>query len=539
MTESPIRFPALAEVPEAARIETATLSNRYLIGGEIREWKGESAEVRSPICWRGADGELERALVGRMPMLDAAEAMAALAAAKKAWDHGRGEWPSSRVARRIGCLERFVDGMIRVREEVVRLLMWEIGKPRKDSESELDRTVVYMRDTIEALKEQDRAAARFQMEEGTIGQIRRSPLGVVLCMGPFNYPLNETFTTLIPAVLMGNTVVSKLPKFGGLLHVPLFEAMRDAFPPGVVNIIQGDGAKIIGPIMQSGDVDVLAFIGTSRVANILKKQHPRPNRLRCITGLEAKNPAIVLPDADLDVAVAECVNGALSFNGQRCTAIKLILVHRSIAETFVGRLADAVDALPAGMPWEPGVKLTPLVEDDKPGWMSTMVKDATDKGARVVNALGGQTRGTFYRPAVVYPVTPEMQLYSQEQFGPIVPVAIFDDDSQIDDFMRTTQYGQQVSLFGRDARRLAGLVDTLVNQVSRININTQCRRGPDTFPFTGRKDSAEGTLSVTDALRAFSIRATVATASNETNKRILGDIVTGRLSSFLSTDFVL
>ncbi|MCC7540826.1 MAG: NADP-dependent glyceraldehyde-3-phosphate dehydrogenase [Deltaproteobacteria bacterium] len=538
MTTAAIRFPTADEVPESARVDASRWANRYLIGGEVREWSGESAEVRSPICHPAADGTLARAMVGRAPMLDADEANRALAAAKAAWNHGRGEWPNARPARRIGCLERFVEGMLRVREDVVRLLMWEIGKTRKDSESEFDRTVVYVRDTIDALKEQDRSAGRFVMEEGTIGQIRRSPLGVVLCMGPFNYPLNETFTTLIPAVLMGNTVVSKLPKYGALLHLPLLDAMREAFPAGVVNIVQGDGPKVIGPIMQSGDVDVLAFIGTSRVANILKKQHPRPNRLRCITGLEAKNPAIVLPDANLDVAVAECVSGALSYNGQRCTAIKLVLVHESIAGKFVSRLCDAVDALPAGMPWDPGVKLTPLVEDDKPKWMASMVEDAVNKGAMVVNTLGGKTVGTFYRPAVVYPVKPDMQLYSQEQFGPIVPVATFREDAEIDAFMRSSPYGQQVALFGSDSRRLAGLIDALVNQVSRINVNTQCRRGPDTFPFTGRKDSAEGTLSVSDALRAFSIRATVATASNEENKRIMTEIVTGRLSSFLTTDFV-
>lgn len=536
----PIRFPRGPEaVPEPARVDSSRWSNLYLVGGEIREWRGESVEVRSPVCWHPEGAAPERAVVGRMPMLDAKEALAALAAARAAWDHGRGEWPNARVAKRIGALERFVEGMLRVREDVVRLLMWEIGKTRKDSESEFDRTVVYVRDTIDALKEKDRASGRFAMEEGTIGQIRRSPLGVVLCMGPFNYPLNETYTTLIPAVLMGNTIVSKLPKHGALLHLPLLEAMRDAFPPGVVNVIQGDGATIIGPIMQSGDVDALAFIGSTKVSNILRRQHPRPNRLRCITGLGAKNPAIILPDADLDVAVSECLAGSLSFNGQRCTAIKLIFAHESIAERFATRLGEAADRLRAGMPWDEGVKLTPLPEDGKVDELVGLATDATAKGARIVNALGGRSLGTFYRPAVLYPVGPEMQVHTVEQFGPIVPIATFREDSEIDAFMRTSPYGQQLAIFGRDARRLAGLVDALVHQVSRINLNTQCRRGPDTFPFTGRKDSAEGTLSVSDALRAFSIRATVATAATEENKRILGDVVTGRLSRFLTTDFIL
>ena len=535
----PFAFPDADGVPPGVRIDTARYDLKYLIDGEVRTWAGEAADVLSPVCVRHRDGSLRRVVVGRAPMLDAAESLRALAAARRAWDHGRGEWPTMRVAGRIHAMERFVDGMLGVREDVVRLLMWEIGKTRKDSESEFDRTVVYIRDTVEELKALDRTGARFVMEEGTIGQIRRSPLGVVLCMGPFNYPLNETYTTLIPALIMGNTVVSKLPKHGALSHAPLLEPMRQAFPPGVVNVVQGHGPAVVGPLMESGDVDVLAFIGTSRVVNVLKKQHPHPNRLRCVTGLEAKNPAVVLPDADLDVAVRECVSGTLSFNGQRCTAIKLVFVHQSVAERFVPQLTAAVDALQGGMPWEAGVSLTPLPENGKPAALQRLIEDALTHGAQVVNH-GGRVESdeTWLHPVVLYPVRPPMQLAAVEQFGPVVPVAVYSDDAEIDAFMRQSPYGQQISLFGQDPTRMGRLIDALVNQVSRINVNTQCRRGPDTFPFTGRKDSAEGTLSVHDALRAFSIRALVATAATDANKELVSSIVTGRKSRFLSTDFI-
>jgi glyceraldehyde-3-phosphate dehydrogenase (NADP+) len=537
MNASLPRFPTRAEIPESMKVDGERWSMRWLTGGEIRVWEGEGDAVRSPVCVQAEDGSLERVLVGRTPRLDREAALAALAAAKKAWNGGRGEWPTMRVARRIGAMERFIEGMVAAREDVVRLTMWEIGKTRKDAESEFDRTVTYVRDTVEAVKDLDRQSARFMMEEGFVGQIRRSPFGVVLCMGPFNYPLNETFTTLIPALIMGNTAVCKLPRYGALLHVPLFEAMQRAFPPGVINVITGDGPTTVGPIMESGKVDVLAFIGTSRVVNILKRQHPRPNRLRCVTGLEAKNPAIVLPDADLAAAVKECVSGALSFNGQRCTAIKIIFVHRAVEAAFLERFSAAVDALPAGMPWEPGVALTPLPEENKPERLRALIDDALSKGARVVNQ-GGAAKGTFLRAAVVHPVTPAMALYGEEQFGPVVPIVPFDDEAEIDHFMRESPYGQQVALFGQDRKKMAFLIDALANQVSRINLNSQCRRGPDTFPFTGRKDSAEGTLSVSDALRAFSIRMVVATASNDENKALVSDIVVGRMSSTLSTDFI-
>jgi glyceraldehyde-3-phosphate dehydrogenase (NADP+) len=166
-----------------------------------------------------------------------------------------------------------------------------------------------------------------------------------------------------------------------------------------------------------------------------------------------------------------------------------------------------------------------------------LVEDAVAHGAKVVNQ-GNTSVGSFYRPAVVYPVVPAAKLYTEEQFGPVVPVATFKELGEIDAFMRHSPYGQQIALFGTDPREIASLVDALVNSVCRINLNTQCRRGPDTFPFTGRKDSAEGTLSVSDALRAFTIRTVVATSQNDANKELVGEIVTRRLSSFLSTDFI-
>jgi glyceraldehyde-3-phosphate dehydrogenase (NADP+) len=425
------------------------------------------------------------------------------------------------------------------RAEVAKLLMWEIGKPLKDAEKEFDRTVDYIDDTIDALKELDRVSSRFVIQQGIIGQIRRGPLGVALCMGPFNYPLNETFTTLIPALIMGNTVVMKPPRHGVLLFSPLMEAFRDSFPPGVINILFGEGRKIATPLMASGEVDILAFIGTSRAADTLQKAHPKPHRLRAILGLEAKNPAIVLPDADLELAVAECLSGSLSFNGQRCTAIKIIFVHEKISEEFLERFGQAIDALKCGMPWEPGVAVTPLPEAGKPEWLSGLIQDAGRLGAQVLNRGGGEGNGTYFHPALVYPVDERMRLYREEQFGPVIPVLPFSDIEEPIRYIVASDYGQQVSLFGRDAGLLAGLIDPLVNQVCRVNINSQCQRGPDIFPFTGRKDSAVGTLSVSDALRSFSIRTLVAAKDQEANREIINRIVRERQSAFLSTDFIL
>ncbi|MFM7787938.1 MAG: aldehyde dehydrogenase family protein, partial [Microcystis panniformis] len=154
---------------------------------------------------------LVAAKIGHFPLLSEQESLAALNAAVTAYNRGRGVWPTLSVAQRIEHLQDFTYRMQEQRDEVVNILMWEIGKSYADSQKEFDRTLDYIRDTIDALKNLDRVSSRFEIVEGVIGQIRRAPLGVVLCMGPSNYPLNETFTLLIPALIMGNTVVVKTP----------------------------------------------------------------------------------------------------------------------------------------------------------------------------------------------------------------------------------------------------------------------------------------------------------------------------------------
>lgn len=530
-------FPRAQDVPPEHALGVYEGGDRWLVDGEVRRWSGPTTPVDSPVCLR-RDAKVERARIGAHASLGADEARAALEAAVRAYGGGRGEWPTMNVARRLESLRAFADGMRRQRDLVVKLLMWEIGKSLEDSQKEFDRTHEYVKDTIEALKENDRQNSRFAIDKGVIAQIRRAPLGVVLCMGPFNYPLNEAYTTLIPALAMGNSVVAKLPRFGMLSNLPLLEVFRDCFPRGVVNILNGDGRTLVTPIMESGKVDVLAFIGNSKTADTIKRQHPSPHRLRGVLGLDAKNPAIVLADADLDLTVREIVKGSLSFNGQRCTALKLILAHESIADRLVERLGAEVEKLAFGMPWERGVTITPLPEPGKPERLAALVEDAVKKGAHVANPSGGAASATFYFPSVVYPVTPAMDLYHVEQFGPVVPVAVWRDTEDLYDHLVKTPYGQQASVFGRDPRAIGPLLDVLANQVCRVNLNAQCQRGPDTFPFTGRKDSAEGTLSVSDALRCFSIRSMVAASYDDAGKAVLQDIMLGRTSKFLRTDFL-
>jgi glyceraldehyde-3-phosphate dehydrogenase (NADP+) len=190
------------------------------------------------------------------------------------------------------------------------------------------------------------------------------------------------------------------------------------------------------------------------------------------------------------------------------------------------------------MPYE-NVAITPLPEFEKPEYLGELIKDAISKGAKVLNVNGGEIVESFVNPALLYPVNATMRVYHEEQFGPVVPVVAFNEIEEPISYMVESNYGQQISLFGKDSNQMSELIDQLVNQVGRVNINSQCQRGPDVYPFNGRKDSAEGTLSVGDALRVFSIRTMVAFKEGEINQKLTTDILENRKSNFLSTDYIL
>jgi len=194
-------FPSMEEIPQEFRLKEEIIQNRYLVNGEIRKWQGKMLDVFSPICITN-DSKVEPKLIGKYPLMTSKEAMEVLDSAVNAYDRGAGEWPMMSVEQRIEYMYKFISEMKKMRNEVVTMLMWEIGKSLQDSEKEFDRTVKYIIDTIDELKNLDRDSSKFKIEEGIIAQIRRSSLGVALCMGPYNYPLNETFATLIPALIM-------------------------------------------------------------------------------------------------------------------------------------------------------------------------------------------------------------------------------------------------------------------------------------------------------------------------------------------------
>ena len=209
--------------------------------------------------------------------------------------------------------------------------------------------------------------------------------------------------------------------------------------------------------------------------------------------------------AELSSALDQSIIGSLSYNGQRCTALKLFFVPRDNAASFADLLAKRVESLTVGLPWYQWSKedgsssfssITPLPDQKRIKVMKRLIHDAVAKGAKILNKNGGTVIGgpesTLMVPAVLYPVTDDMEIYHEEQFGPIVPVAAYDSIDTALDYGKNSVYGQQVSLFtlDEDTETVATLVDRFSTVYGKINVNSQCGRSPDTLPFSGRRSSA-------------------------------------------------
>jgi glyceraldehyde-3-phosphate dehydrogenase (NADP+) len=376
-------------------------------------------------CLEDGSKPFKKVVIGKMPQFTSQDALQVLQVAVQAWDGGTGVWPQMSLAERCRAIEAVFEELAKVREEIVTTLMWEIGKNRKDAEAEFDRTVDFAKQVIHTIKSDDEYKGVWQSIGSTRAIIRRAAIGIIMCLAPYNYPINESYAAMIPALLTGNIILMKIPAVGGLAHLLTMEAFNKVLPPGTVNFISGSGRKTMPPLMESGLIDGLAFIGGSKAADQLIHSHPHPHRLKVFLQLEANNMGIVLPDvfeigkeALLDNALNEIVLGSLSFNGQRCTALKLIFVPRASAEDFALQLAKKVEALRVGLPWQNHAedsaqpllsKITPLPNEGRIQYMTSLLTDAVSKGARIMNENGGKIIGgndsTLMIPAVLYPVT--------------------------------------------------------------------------------------------------------------------------------------
>ncbi len=433
--------------------------------------------------------------IGVVPSLSEKEIHEIFVNAKNSFD----SWKKTNPNERIKYLLDFAKLLLKNKEELASVLGNEIAKSHSDSIKEVERSYEYIMETIDEYKKNfmEPREIKENIKNGKVGLIEILPLGVVVCISPFNYPINLAISKIIPALILGNTVVFK-PATNGSISGALLSKYFDEvkLPKNVFNIVTGKGSIIGDLIITNPNTNMISFTGGVQIGKrILEKNKGIP----IVLELGGKDPAIILEDADIKGTIDEVVRGALSFSGQRCTAIKIIYVDKKISEEIIKGIVEEVEKLSIGKAQDNSF-ITSLVSEQSLNWAKMLIQDAKDKGAKVL--CGDINENNLLHPTVLSKINKTMKIFDEEQFAPIIPIVEFNNiDSVIDD-VNNSQFGLQASVFTKNEKTFNEIAKDL--EPSTINWNKAPSRGPDKFPFTGIKNSGFGVQGIYWALESMS-----------------------------------
>jgi glyceraldehyde-3-phosphate dehydrogenase (NADP+) len=410
-------------------------------------------------------------------------------------------WQDTPVSERARILERAADILEEHTELLAGILEAEIAKDTDSAISEVKRTADFIRFTAnEGMHMQGEAigAEHFPgFKKNKISYVTRVPLGIVLAISPFNYPINLTASKVAPALIAGNSVILKPPTQGSISALYLAEAFHQAgLPAGVLNTVTGKGSEIGDYLITHKDISFINFTGSTKVGKHIAQI---AGMVPMLLELGGKDAAIVLEDADLTVAAKNIVSGAYSYSGQRCTAVKRILVVDQVADELVGLIESEVRHLKVGNPGK-GVQITPLINKEAADFVEELIRDALAKGAKLIT--GNLREGNLIYPTLMDYVTTDMRLAWEEPFGPVLPILRVKDIEEAIDIANRSEYGLQSSVFTRNIDLAFQVAEQL--EVGTVQINNKPERGPDHFPFLGVKSSGMGTQGIHYSIEAMS-----------------------------------
>ena len=464
---------------------------KNIVDGEFYEAKtNDILEVKSPV-----DGSV----VGSVQALSQEDVDLIMDSAKKSQKY----WAETTIAERAEILYKAADILMERKEELAKLLVMEIAKDKKSSLSEVTRTADFLRFTADAAKSIEGQSIPSDSFPGfnkrKISFVSREPLGVVLAISPFNYPVNLAASKIGPALMAGNSVVFKPASQGALSGLFLAEVFKDAgVPAGVINTITGRGSVIGDYCVTHEAVDFVNFTGSTQVGRRISKITEMTPLLMELGG---KDAAIVLEDADLELTAKNIVAGAFSYSGQRCTAVKRVLVMESVADELVAKVTEMIKALKVGNPLEvEDAAVVPLIDSKAADFVESLMKDAEAKGAKLV--IGGQREGNLIYPTLYDNVTTDMDLAWEEPFGPVLPIIRVKSREEAIDIANQSEYGLQSSVFTQDINEAFYIAKRL--EVGTVQVNNKTERGPDHFPFLGVKSSGMGTQGIRYSIEAMS-----------------------------------
>lgn len=463
-----------------------TKQYKNLVNGE---WKLSENEIK---IYAPATGEE----LGSVPAMSTEEVDYVYQSAKNAFQ----AWRELSYVERATILHKAADILVRDAEKIGAILSKEVAKGHKAAVSEVVRTAEIINYAAEeGIRMEGEVLEGGSFEASSkkkIAIVRHEPVGLVLAISPFNYPINLAGSKIAPALIAGNVVALKSPTQGSISGLLLAEVFAEAgVPAGVFNTITGRGSVIGDYIVEHEAVNFINFTGSTPVGErIGQLAGMRPIMLE----LGGKDSAIVLEDADLALAAKNIVAGAFGYSGQRCTAVKRVLVMDSVADELEKHVCDLVKNLSVGMP-EDNADITPLIDTKAADFVEGLITDANEKGAKALTEI--KREGNLISPVVFDHVTTDMRLAWEEPFGPVLPFIRVNSLEEAIDISNASEYGLQASVFTNNFPQAFAIAEKL--EVGTVHINNKTQRGTDNFPFLGAKKSGAGVQGVKYSIDAM------------------------------------
>lgn len=448
---------------------------KLFIDGEwVTSMRNEIADDINP-----ATGEV----FARVQQAGAEEVERAIAAAYRAAEG----WGATLVAEREAMLLRVGDIVHRRTEEIRSLLIEECGSVYSKAGWEIDYVVDLMRATAGSVRHVFGETMPMSMP-GQISLSVRRPLGVIAGIAPFNSPFLLSMKKIAFALAAGNTFVLKPSEETPISGVLIADLFREAgLPKGVLNVIAGAPQDIGEKLLADPRVRMITFTGSTRTGRYLAVEAARHLK-RCTLEMGGKSPLIVLKDADLDYAVDAAAFGIFLHQGQVCMANSKIIVEAPLFDAFCDRFIAKARTVKVGDPCDPTTVIGPLIRPAQCAVIDGHLRDAVEKGAHVL--AGGSHDGRFYEPTVVGGVTPDMRIYHEESFGPVVSVIRAEDSEEALKIANDTDYGLSAAVITNDLQKALDL--SLRLESGMVHVNDTTISDEPHVPFGGVKSSGIG-----------------------------------------------
>jgi len=456
---------------------------KYLINGEWRG-SGEPVEIRSPY-----NGEV----AGITFMASAHDVEAAVQGAADAFQETR-KLPAY---RRVEILERIVQRLKAEQETIARLIALEAGKPIRLARAEAARAVLTFTDALEETKRLRGEWLPLDLDANSCGRsalVRRFPVGPILAVTPFNFPLNLVAHKLAPALACGASILLKPAPQAPLSALHLARMIHDAGAlPGSVNVLLCP-VEAAQSMVTDERLKVLTFTGSAAVGWALKQS---AGKKRVLLELGGNAGVAVHADAELDYAADRCVFGGFAYSGQVCIAVQRIYVHQSVLNAFTEKLLERVSRLRLGDPMEDATDIGPMISHQAAERTAAWVREAVRNGAQVL--AGGERDGAFFQPTVLTNTKPEMKVCCEEIFAPVVTLEPYEQIEEALEAINDSPYGLQAGLFTNDQRIIHHAFESL--EVGGLMVNDVPTYRADPMPYGGTKDSGIGREGVRYAIQ--------------------------------------